>query len=417
MEEIYKLLKSKVLGKVVWGNKGEEYCRDFGNRICKQPKIAAFVTCGDDVREIFKIASDYKIPLSIRGAGHSCNGQTLSESLVIINSPSNDENLAHINEDGSVEVFSHLTWEALERKLNAKGLSTPVLTSNPFQTTIGGTLSVGGYGIRSLHYGAQIDHVLKLKIILPTGLSLWCSPNEYDHLFKFSLATSGSLGFIEKVVLKTIPYHFLSAKNSQSITNLPEFLEYVKQRPSWCHFIAGDRKKKKFIDTSKDVQYLIHDLIEPWLKTYLGHQHFWCDYVLSIENVKEFEALVEKLKTPQISSHLKFIYYLAICRPQNAPDLPFHPAPLKDVIYVSVGHYFNILDDPKIYSEIMRFKNEVLDCCIQLGGRPYLYGSFDLNEKKFDLIYRKNYKDLKMLKNTYDPNHLLRNGISMETHQ
>jgi len=187
----YQAIKNALMAStkalIIPHSKNSEFASDFGNLIIRQPIIVAQISCENDIREIFKIANAYKIPVAIRGKGHSSNGQTLTHGIVILNYQSHAKkgDVQFLN-DGSVLVPTRITWQTLEETLNKQNRSFPVLTTQ-LKTTIGGTLSVGGIGVRSIKYGAQIDQVLKLKLILPTGESVWCSAEENNDLFQSSL--------------------------------------------------------------------------------------------------------------------------------------------------------------------------------------------------------------------------------------
>jgi FAD/FMN-containing dehydrogenase len=79
-------------------------------------------------------------------------------------------------------------WHEVEAAANARGRTIPVLTDN-LDTTVGGTLSVGGIGTRSVSYGRQVDWVDALTLIRPDGTIVLCSPvSEPDLLSQPLLA-------------------------------------------------------------------------------------------------------------------------------------------------------------------------------------------------------------------------------------
>lgn len=109
--------------------------------------------------------------------------------------------------------------------------------------SVGGTLSVGVYGIDSITRGAQVDHVTKLRLLLPDGTAHCCSESERGDLFRFSLAGLGQMGFIDKVVIKTAPYRKFTRLYQYSHGNMVEFLDSLAWMQQWSedwpsHFCA-----------------------------------------------------------------------------------------------------------------------------------------------------------------------------------
>ncbi|WNG52560.1 FAD-binding protein [Archangium minus] len=107
-------------------------------------------------------------------------------------------------EDGRAEATCRSRWKRVERTLAEAGRMFPILTTL-LRTSVGGTLSVGGYGVRSFVDGAQVDQVERARLILPDGQAVWCSREENSELFRFALAGFGQIGVLERVVLRTVP--------------------------------------------------------------------------------------------------------------------------------------------------------------------------------------------------------------------
>jgi FAD/FMN-containing dehydrogenase len=182
----------------------EPYSTDFSGVCRSVPRAVVVPAHEQDVIHALRMARSFGLPVAIRGAGHSANGRTVSDGgILLVNRADHAE--CEIQADGRVEVSARTPWRLLQIELARRGRAAPVLTDY-LDLTVGGTLSVGGYGVRSIADGAQVEHVERLRLICPDGIAVWCSPRERADLFRSSLAGLGQAGVIERVVLRTIPY-------------------------------------------------------------------------------------------------------------------------------------------------------------------------------------------------------------------
>jgi FAD/FMN-containing dehydrogenase len=429
IKEAYRLLLSLTENRVQLATKKSRYCTDFGHFKFVQPQIVVHASSERDLRRTLKIANSFKIPVSIRGAGHSSNGQTLTKGILIVYS--NKGKKIIIMKNRFVKVKACMTWYLLEKTLNAHSLSTPILTG-ALHTTIGGTLSVGGIGVRSCKYGAQIDQVVRLKLILASGSAVWCSPKKHRALFQFVLGGLGTLGVIESVILRTIPHKpfsitsLLREKNILPDT-LNKFINITNQpsSPDWaeasicrsnntlhCKILSGKEYTDKEIRNfpSPNIQINHHFLRETKINATTSHknmEHYWSDYVLEVGRAKKFvKHLSDRL--PAVYPYLSGIYFLAIKRPAFSPELCFHPAKKKKRLYISVGLYLAhpLPGNSKVSTRINAFINKLYRLCLQLNGRPYLHGIYPINRTNMRKFYEPRFNQFIQLKRKYDPNQI-----------
>ena len=74
----------------------------------------------------------------------------------------------------TVTVEAGARWSSLLNATLSNQLTPPVLTDY-LELSVAGTLSVGGVGGASPHYGAQVDNVLELEVVTGTGERVVCS--------------------------------------------------------------------------------------------------------------------------------------------------------------------------------------------------------------------------------------------------
>lgn len=450
-DKIFAELKGNIKGEIIKDKiLLEEYRTDFGRTINKEPRVVVRPKDEKDVINTFKIAKEFQIPVSFRGAGHSCFGQSLSDGGILLVNNSLDPDFNLIGD--KITVSSKTQWLALEQKLNNLNFTSPVLTDY-LELTVGGTLSVGGYGLRSFQYGAQVDNITDMEIILPAGDRINCSADNNSDLFRYSLCGLGQLGLINKVRFKlihykkfTVVFYIISRTINEFITTLkgilgPEFINKIDHFSAyWINgsfiFEIGKsfeekdnsefRKLSRTIEkhfkfykktTIKDYHFYLHKVRENWVEQYGISHHLWEDYIFNIEELGEFlDQIISKKKIHRYQGILPALYIMA-CNNAKSNNIPFSPTyGSRDKMVYSVGFYFMIkIGDTNNLKIAKQQLKENMELCIDFGGRPYLYGWHGLNETQKKLLYGNDYNKLKELKKTYDPDNLLNPGIFLST--
>ena len=149
----------------------------------------------------------------IRGIGtrHSFNSIADSEDLIISSENLNKE-IQLDSESGIVSVPSGVPYGKVAQYLEEKGLALHNLGSLPHISVVGAT-ATGTHGSGRLNQNLS-SSIVRGDLVLASGDFLTISKEELPYL-KVSL---GSLGFIYKVYLKTIPTFSIS---QQVYLNLP----------------------------------------------------------------------------------------------------------------------------------------------------------------------------------------------------
>ena len=199
--------------------------KDFGNIINKGQQNIKIVQSTSEISDLIKQAQKERISININGASHSQNGHSLSREGWRVKLSKDGTREIKLLDNNLVEVPAETFWSTLEQYLNTHGRSCPVLTDN-LLSTVGGTVSVGGIGTRSLISGRQIDAVAKILVVLANGDTVWCSSQKNAELFRHVLGGLGLIGFIDRIILHTIDYR-------------PFLAVYEYQHPSLMHAIEN----------------------------------------------------------------------------------------------------------------------------------------------------------------------------------
>lgn len=188
------------------------------------PSVVVKPGTTQEVSEIMKLATQYKIPVVPIGGRTGLSGGALSIyggiglSMERFNKIEIDENnLQGIVEPAVItQVFREAAFE--------KGLFYPPDPSSQGSCTIGGNVAENAGGARALKYGVTKDYVLNLEVVLPSGEIIWTGANTLKNstgynLTQLMVGSEGTLGVITKIVMKLLP------KNSHNILMLVPFFK------------------------------------------------------------------------------------------------------------------------------------------------------------------------------------------------
>lgn len=140
------------------------------------------------------------VPINILGAGHLLdNRDPVSGGVRLAN---NIRTRLEMKSASEIVASTGWRWFEVVEFAERQGVSFPVLTSN-LHTTVGGTLSAGGFGLLSHSFGIQADHVSGCTIHTARG-TFQCSRSD-TSLWRSALCSLGAIGFVSTVTLKARP--------------------------------------------------------------------------------------------------------------------------------------------------------------------------------------------------------------------
>ena len=405
------------------------YARDFGDVGRQTPSAAVRVQSEREMGTVLRLLRREGVPVSIRGSGFSCGGQTLAAGVVIHNEDVADCALASAD---TVDVAGRTRWSALVAYLHAHRRAPPVLTY-ALHASIGGTLSAGGYGAASVAFGAQVDHVVRLRLILPDGEALWCSAYEHADLFRAALGGMGRIGVIERAELRTIPLRPLVRRIVREYAEpaslhdellriavadeTPDyfFAEHTRARNLSCsgtNAAAGDLFAPDASDG--DIVGCEEFTASPAFAQHAAQgAHVWCDYFLGASALGPFLTVagdVARSRGP--AGGLDRIHILCIREPAVDGRRAFRPLPRGDgARFFGVGVFFDVAQsDRGALAAARSAQAALLDACVGLGGRPYLCGAHELDERRIAAMYGHEDAATEALRAQLDPDRLFNRG-------
>jgi cytokinin dehydrogenase len=174
---------------------------DYGHIVHHRPIAVLRPGSLDDVVKMMTYAYRQGIRVSCRGNAFNTFGQSQAAAGIVIDMSSLG-GIHEITSDHAI-VDAGITWRKLLLATLEHGL-TPAVLTDFLGTTVGGTLSVGGFGGTTYRHGGQIDHALELQVVTGTGELITCSAHENASLFN---AVLGGLGLCAIIVRATLRLH------------------------------------------------------------------------------------------------------------------------------------------------------------------------------------------------------------------
>ena len=151
------------------------------------PAAVLFPKTATDIEIALKAARQGGIPVTMRGAGTSQNGQTIGRGLIVDCSRHFNRVLDYDKDTGTITVEPGVVLEQVNMLVRKDGWFFPVEPSTASRCTIGGMAGNNSSGARSLRYGKMSDNVLSIGGFLAAG-----DPFVFDAVSNRSSGANGT---------------------------------------------------------------------------------------------------------------------------------------------------------------------------------------------------------------------------------
>ena len=340
-----------------------------------------------------------------------------------------------------------MSWLEVEHYLNRMGRS--YFPSTHFLgLSVGGTLCNAGVGRASIKRGHQIAHIADADVLLPNGNIVNCSSQKNTDIFRYAFANMGRLGIITRVSFQNSAHQITNTRFYYVLTeNMDHYLKTLKElvheeAENWDYFSSTYSEGKMLLIVGKNYVYerdldntafaelnkrfkvvykedtdnynlWIHKGLTEQIVGYENCCRLWGNFLLTYDALEQimqhYATDFERLK---VGSYYPEMYVFPVKR-MSTDLFPFSPAYSKtnagEMLYNFYPPYCLPHNDDIKKAGVQKMR-EILNACIQLGGRPYLYGSYKLSDEQWTQVYGEHYDKLMKLKLKYDPENILRNG-------
>jgi glycolate oxidase len=162
----------------------------------------------EEVSAILKVCSQYKVPVTPRGAGTGLSGGAIPVKKGVVISMERFNKILEIDElNLQATVEPGVITEVFQNAVKAKGLFYPPDPASKGSCFLGGNLANNSGGPKAVKYGVTRDYVINMQVVLPTGEIIWTAANVLKNSTGYNLTqlmcgSEGTLGIITKIVFK-----------------------------------------------------------------------------------------------------------------------------------------------------------------------------------------------------------------------
>ena len=200
----------KIVGKEGYSTRiADRYTYGFDASIFHStPDIVIQPKSTEEVSEIMKIATKYKIPVVPRGAGTGLCGSAVPIKGGIVLAMQRMNKILNISvADLWVDVEAGCVYNDLNNELSKYGFFFPPSPGSAEACQIGGMVATNASGMRAVKYGATRDFVLGMTFVKADGEIVRCGTRTIKDSSGYQLArllcgSEGTLGIITEVTLK-----------------------------------------------------------------------------------------------------------------------------------------------------------------------------------------------------------------------
>ena len=156
----------------------------------------------DDVVTLVKHAAAHRLPVTPRAAATTVYWNAVPTRGGLVLDMNGMRGLIDIDEERLVaSVLPSTRWQELDALLHRRGYSVLSYPTSAPAATVGGWVSMEGYGIGSLAHGGLAEQVVALEVVLPDGRVITAgAPGELP--VRAFCRAEGTLGIITRVDLK-----------------------------------------------------------------------------------------------------------------------------------------------------------------------------------------------------------------------
>jgi decaprenylphospho-beta-D-ribofuranose 2-oxidase len=409
-----------------------------------------------ELRDVVCSAAANGLKVSQRGIGHSAGGQSFCPDGIMIDMRGLDRILELAPDRRAVRVQTGASWAILTKALEPLGLA--VTTKQEFDTfTIGGSIAANVHG-KSIDYGPLIEAIESFRLVRPDGDVLTVSRESDGELFRAAIGGHGLFGPMVDVTLRLVPDRLVEKseivfmnlepllasyveridRDRKSVPLCYGFLDPACERGFYLTYTYSAQQPAGSLDKypRDEMKPILFDLFVLLQRAFsfvrrralhvlwTGSDHpeltlrsrrllLWDKAPSAFQNVllqkyfvpaPNFAAFLKKAGAiftryqddlPVMANHFRFV-------PASSESLmAFAP---EDSICL-IPFYLAKKDDKTWQAKLERATGELLDACLEYGGRYYLTFDIIASPDQFRRAYPQ-WSEFFALKRKYDPDEM-----------
>ncbi len=175
----------------------------------KRPAVVVFPRTTEEVSQVIQVCARYRVAFVARGAGTGLSGGALPEDNCVLIVTARMNRILEVDLDNQrVVVQPGVINNWVTQAVSGAGFYYAPDPSSQIICSIGGNVAENSGGVHCLKYGVTTNHVLGLKLVLPTGeiVEVGGAVPEmpgYDLTGLF-VGSEGTLGIATEITLKIL---------------------------------------------------------------------------------------------------------------------------------------------------------------------------------------------------------------------
>jgi glycolate dehydrogenase FAD-linked subunit len=192
----------------------------------RRPDLAAFPKNSAEVAAVMKVASEYRLPVTTRGAGYGYVGGSVPARGGVVLAMKGMNRIKEIDGADFVAVVEPgVITGNLQAAAQKRGLYYPPDPASLKNCSIGGNIATNAGGPRCLKYGVTRHYVLGLEVVLANGEIVRCGGRTHKNKTGFDLVglfvgSEGLLGVVTEATLRLLPFPPARAALSAGFRNM-----------------------------------------------------------------------------------------------------------------------------------------------------------------------------------------------------
>ena len=175
------------------------------------PGIVVRPTTSEALGRVTRLCNDNGLPLTVRGAGTNLSGGTIPHPGGVVILTNGLTRILEINEEDLYAIVEPgVVTAVFAQEVARRGLFYPPDPGSQTVSTLGGNVAENAGGLRGLKYGVTKDYVMGMEFwdvqgnLIRSGSRTVKSVTGYN-LHGLMVASEGTLGVFDKIILKLIP--------------------------------------------------------------------------------------------------------------------------------------------------------------------------------------------------------------------
>jgi glycolate oxidase subunit GlcD len=186
------------------------YAYDSSMAKGRVPEAVVLPRTAEQVAGVVRLAQEYKVPFTARGAGTNLSGGTVTPHGGIVISLARMDRILEIDVANQCAVVEPGVVNLhLQQALAPLGYEFRPDPASQKASTIGGNVGENAGGPHCLKYGVTTNHVLGMEVVLPSGEIINFGGKAADlpgyDLIGLLIGSEGTLGIITRIIVRVSP--------------------------------------------------------------------------------------------------------------------------------------------------------------------------------------------------------------------